>query len=138
MTTATRSGTADASVTAVGLITLLLGTAYTLTGGYLAVSGAVAVKQLENDPTGGVGFLLQFLAGFVAVVGVVFLLQGVPGVLAGVGVLMRKTWGRILTFVFAAVAILWGLIFVAISKGDAVMLALGAAQFATAFSSSSC
>src|SRR4051794_15167412 len=73
MTTATRPATATTAVMAVGLITLLLGAAYSLTGGYLAVVGATAVKDLENDPAGGLGFLLQFLAGFVAVVGVVFL-----------------------------------------------------------------
>ena len=128
MTTVPKPASASAAVTAVGLLTVLVGTAYVLTGGYLTVAGAAVVKDLEDDPAGGLGFLLQFIAGFLAVVGVVFLLQGVPGVLAGVGVLMRKTWGRILTMVFAAVAALWGLIFVAISKGDAVMIALGAAQ----------
>jgi hypothetical protein len=130
MTTATQSTSANASVTAVGLLTVLVGVAYLLTGAYLVVAGTAVVKDLEDDPAGGLGFLLQFIAGFLAVVGVVFLLQGVPGVLAGVGVLMRKTWGRILTMVFAAVAATWGLIFVVISRGDATMSLFGAAQLA--------
>jgi len=78
MTTVPRPASANASVTAVGLLTVLVGAAYLLTGAYLVVAGTAVVKQLEDDPAGGLGFLLQFIAGFLAVVGVVFLLQGVP------------------------------------------------------------
>ena len=63
MTTVPKPASASAAVTAVGLLTLLTGAAYLLTGGYLTVAGASAVKQLEDDAAGGLGFLLQFLAG---------------------------------------------------------------------------
>jgi len=60
----TASGNAVA-LTVVGVLTLLLSAAYAVVGGFFAVSGAVMVKQLEDDPAGGFGFLLQLLAGFV-------------------------------------------------------------------------
>jgi hypothetical protein len=73
-------------------------------------------------------------AGLMTVIGVASLLQGVVGMLAGLGVLWRKQWGRIVTFILAVLAILWGLLFMGGSfeggafEQGATYIALGAAQ----------
>jgi hypothetical protein len=114
-------------VTVVGLITLL-GVAYTALGGWLLFAGADLNTRLENDPAGGMAPVLQLLAGFMVVIGVAFIVQGVPGVLAGWGVLSRRSWGRILALIVAALAAPWGLAFLVISRGDVTFITLGAAQ----------
>jgi hypothetical protein len=62
------------------------------------------------------------------VIGVAFLLQGVLGMLAGLGVLWHKPWGRIMTFVVAVLAILWGLASLGFYDQGAIYIAFGAAQ----------
>jgi hypothetical protein len=113
----------------VGVLGLLAGAAYAITGGWLAFAGAASAYQFEGDPVGGLGPLLQIIAGFVAAVGVALLLQGVLALAAGVGVLRRRPWGRVLGLCAAALAVLWGLLFVIALDGGAYR-ALGAAQIA--------
>jgi hypothetical protein len=91
------------AVTAIGLLTLLWGGAYAALGGSLIFAGSA----MANDPAGR--GLLEFLGGMLALFGGAFLLQGVPMMLAGLGVLLRQQWGRILTFLMAVLAIVWGL-----------------------------
>jgi hypothetical protein len=107
-----------------GLLTLVLGCGYVVMGSILL--GAAA--DMANDPAGGWAPLLQVFAGLIAVLGIPFLLQGVLGLLAGLGVLLRKSWGRLLTFLLAILAILWGLAFLGTAGQDGSSIALGATQ----------
>jgi hypothetical protein len=124
---AARSGKSGA-VTAIGLATLVVGSGYSILGVCLLFAGTDMAARLGQDPAGGLGPLLQILAGFLTVLGGVFVAQGVPGMLGGWGVLLRRSWGRILALLLAALAVLWGLVFLVISQGDAILIALGAVQ----------
>jgi hypothetical protein len=115
------------AVTVIGVTTMLLGGAYAALGGSLLFDGAAAIMSLEDDAAGGYAPLLQVVVGFVAVVGVALLVQGAIGLLAGLGVVMRRPWGRALTFLLAILAVLWGLLFVSANQ-EPIDLALGAAQ----------
>src|ERR1700730_5571553 len=108
-TTATARPSKSVAVTIIGLLALLFGIGDAALGSNFIFGGAADEKRLEHDPAGGFAFLLQILAGLVIVVGVAFLLTGVLGMVAGLGVLWRKPWGRILTFLAAVLAVLWGL-----------------------------
>jgi hypothetical protein len=93
-------------------------------GGTIVWGGAA----MANDPAGGWGPLLRVFAGLIVVLAVPFLLQGVLGLLAGCGVLMRKPWGRLLTFPLAVLAGLWGFAFLGDFEHDGSSIALGAVQ----------
>jgi hypothetical protein len=112
----------------VGLVTLLMGVGYAVLGGGLLLAGTDLSARLEGDPAGGMGPLLQIIGGFMAVIGAAFLVQGVAGLFAGGGVLSSRPWGRGLALVFAVLAVLWGLAFLGLSRGDATLIALGAVQ----------
>jgi hypothetical protein len=121
------------AVTVIGLLTVLWGGAYAALGGSLVFAAAAASERLgAEDQAGGLAevdrWLTSFFAGLATAVGVVLLVQGVLGVLAGSGVLWRKPWGRILAFVVAALALLWGLLFLGGHDRGPTSLALGAAQ----------
>jgi hypothetical protein len=58
-----------------------------------------------------------FALAILLVAGVVFLMQGVAGMLAGSGVLLRRQWGRIVTFILAVPTILWGSLCLLVSWG---------------------
>lgn len=118
------------AVTALGLITLLWGGAHAAWGGWIIFAGAdLGVRMQDDAAAGGVAYLLRLLADFMIVVGVAVLLQGVLGMLAGWGDLLRKQWGRILTFVTAVLAILWGLLFLSgFQRNVDSEIALGAAE----------
>ena len=66
------------------------------------------------------------------VIGVAFVPQGILEMLAGSGVLWRKQWGRILTFIVAVLAILWGVAslgaYTQDANGNAFFIAFGAIQ----------
>jgi hypothetical protein len=128
------------AVTAIGLITMLWGGSYTALGGSL-IFGATAMMTKHPgavDHAGGLAdvdhWVASMFAGLATVIGVALLLQGVVGILAGLGVLWRKQWGRIVTFILAVLAILWGLLFMggAFEGGafdqSATYIGLGAAQ----------
>src|SRR5688500_13769788 len=123
MSTAMPTPGKSAAVTIVGLITLLVGGAYAALGGGFLFTGAAAVRELQGDPAGGLGPVLQVLAGFLAVIGVAFLFSGVLGVSAGLGVLMRRQWGRLLAFLVAAVAGVWGLLTLVFADQGAIYVA---------------
>ncbi len=118
----------SSAVSAIGLLTLLWGAVHAIAGGYVAVMGATAAQGLQDDPAGGLGFLLQALFGFVAVVGVAWLLQGALALLAGWGVLSRQGWARILTLILAGLAILWGLLSLSFYAEGISYIAVGAAE----------
>jgi hypothetical protein len=114
------------AVTILGLITLLLGGAYAALGGQLILGGAGWLVKPGGDPWVQVIALGGIVPALIILLGIAFLVQGLLGLLAGSGILLRKAWGRILTFILAVLAILLGLVWV--SGGDATDIALGAAQ----------
>jgi hypothetical protein len=105
---------------------MLSGGAFTAMGGSLVFAGTA----MANDPAGA--GLLEILGGMLAVFGGAFLLQGVLMMLAGLGVLLRQQWGRILTLVMAALAILWGLASLSAYAKGASYVAFGTVQIAYA------
>src|SRR5205823_6038459 len=82
----------------------------------------------DDDAAQGWAPVLRVISGVVAMVGVLFVLPGMLGVAGGLGVLFKKQWGRVLTFLVAAVAILSGVAVVAVSDVDVSSTTLGAAQ----------
>lgn len=108
-----------------GTLILVIGAAHALLGGQLTYSGAAALRDLQSDPAGGFGPLLQIVAGFVAAVGFALLAQGALGMAAGLGVLRRRQWGRVMGIVLAVLAVLWGLLFVSALEGG-IGMTLGA------------
>jgi hypothetical protein len=134
MNSATPVGpTKSLAVTLIGVFTILWGAAEAVWGGCLTFAGADLGARMKDDSAAwGFAFLLRFLADFMIVAGVVILLQGVLGIVAGLGVVLRKPWGRVLTFIMAVLAIGWGLLFLSSYQGDAdldiVQIVLGAAQ----------
>ena len=90
------------AVTLIGLMTILWGGIYAVLGGSMIFAGDAIVTNIRpDDPVGGFAPIFKILASLMIVIGVVLLLQGIPGILAGWGVLLRKQWGRILTFIAA-------------------------------------
>lgn len=133
MSTATLAGPSNSvTVTVVGLITLLWGGAGAAYGGFIIFAGGdLAVRMQDDAAAGGFAFLVRLIADFMIVIGVAVLLQGVLGMLAGLGILLRKPWGRILTFIMAVLAILWGLLFLSGYQDpdpSYTEIAIGAAQ----------
>jgi hypothetical protein len=116
------------ALTVLGWLTLLLGLAYGVLGVIFTFTGTTAQRQLQGDPAGGLGFLLEVVAGFVSIIGVAFLLQGLLGVLAGLGCLLGKPWGRIPTYLLAVLAILWGVVCYIAYGFDAIGLTVGTVQ----------
>jgi hypothetical protein len=116
------------AVTILGGGTLLVGGGYAGFGAFLIFAGTGWLVQLDNEPWLPALFLGKSMA---IVIGIAFLPLGILGLLAGLGVLLRKQWGRILTFILAMLAILLGLIWVSGVENvlqDATEVALGAAQ----------
>jgi hypothetical protein len=117
------------SVTIVGIATLLLGAAYLLLGTVFVYSGVHGASTLpEDDAAPNWAPVLKMISAVVAFVGGLFIVPGVLGVAGGLGVLFRKQWGRVVTFLVAAVAILWGVAFVALSDPGGMLIALGLIQ----------
>src|SRR5262249_18447151 len=117
------------AVTIVGIATLLLAAAYTFLGIVFVYAGVHAASTLpEDDAAPNWAPDLRIVSGIVAVIGALLVVPGVLGVAGGLGVLFRKQWGRVLTFLVAAVAILWGVVFVTLSDPGATLLGLGVAQ----------
>jgi hypothetical protein len=115
-------------VTALGLVTLLLGAAYAALGGQLIFAGVGWFVRMDRDPWAQIAGLFGLVPAIVIVIGVTFLPLGALGVLAGLGVLWRKPWGRILGFILAVPATLLGLLWASGADGGATEIALGAAQ----------
>jgi hypothetical protein len=117
------------AVTALGVITLLLGVAYAAFGGWAIVDGASwFALPPSQEPMTQVVALGGIVPAFIIVFGAVFLLLGILVLLAGVGLLWRKQWGRVLTFILAVVAILLGLAWALGGDQGARDVALGATQ----------
>ncbi len=130
MSTAAPEGSSKSvAVTIVGLLTLLFGLAYAGLGGSLVFAGADLAKRMEGgNAAGGFGWLLKLMAEVGVVIGIAFLVSGVLGILAGLGTLSRQQWGRILTFITAALAMLLGLLSLSAYDEGAVEAVLGAVQ----------
>jgi len=118
----------NVAATVIGLLTLLFGGAYAVAGGQLVWAGASWAEQAGDDPWGPVVTFFGLLPAIVIAVGVAFLLLGLVGLLAGVGVLLRKQWGRVLTFSLAALAVLLGVVWASGGEQGATEVALGMAQ----------
>jgi hypothetical protein len=133
MSTAVAGPGKGVAVTVIGLITMLWGGSYAALGGSLMFGANTMMTKHPGDHVGGLAdvdhWVASMFAGLASVFGAALLLQGVVGILAGLGVLWRKQWGRIVTFILAVLAILWGLLFMsgAFEQG-AIFLALGAVQ----------
>jgi hypothetical protein len=112
------------AVKAVGTLTVLFGVVYVTAGGAL-IFGA---SNMATTPAGGWAPFMRIIAGLLTLVGGGILLVGILGVVAGFGVLFRKRWGRILAFIFAALATLFGLAHSLDDDPAAGTLAFGAAQ----------
>lgn len=100
------------TVTVLGVMTLLLGGAYMTFGSWFVFAGVDWLEHPSKDPWVQAFALGGLVPAFIALIGVGFLMPGILGLLAASGVLMRKHWGRILTFVFAVPAILLGLLWI--------------------------
>jgi hypothetical protein len=116
-----------------GLITLLLGGAHAAVGVCLIFGGDAMTRPLrEGDLMGGIAVVLWLTGALMIVIGVAFVPQGILEMLAGSGVLWRKQWGRILTFIVAVLAILWGVAslgaYTQDANGNAFFIAFGAIQ----------
>jgi len=105
-----------------------LGCAYAALGGGLIIAGADWLVHPSKEPLVQVMALGGIAPAFMIVFGVAFLPPGILGLLAGLGILLRKQWGRILTFILAVAAILLGLVWVGGSDQEATDIAIGAAQ----------
>jgi hypothetical protein len=115
-------------ITIFAAITLFIGFAYAAFGGWLIVAGASLLADPPADPWKQMAFLFGILPAFIVMIGLAFLPLGILGLLAGLGILLRRGWGRILTYILAASAALLGLVWLAGSDGEAIDIALGAAQ----------
>jgi hypothetical protein len=104
------------AVTAIGLFTMFWGGSYVALGGSFILGATAMITKHPGDDRGGLADVDHWVASIFArlatVIGALLLLQGVVGILAGLGVLWRKQWGRIVTFILAILAILWGLLFI--------------------------
>lgn len=118
-----------AAVTVLALTTLGLGVAYAALGSDLIWGGATWAARAGGNPWGPVASHFGLGPILVVAVGVAFLPLGLLGLLAGTGALLRKPWGRTLTFLLAVLAILLGLAWVAGGDLGATDLVLGVAQF---------
>src|SRR5262245_17932726 len=118
----------SAAVTALGLITLLLGGAYAALGGRLISDGVSSAGRAGADPWGPIATLFGLGPVILVAVGAAIVPLGLLGLLAGSGALLRKQWGRVLTFVLAGLAILLGLVWVGGGDRDATDIAIGAPQ----------
>ena len=125
------------AVAVIGLITMGWGASYAILGGSLIFGANAMMTKHPGDQMGGLADVDRWVASMFAslgtVIGALLLLQGVMGILAGLGVLWRKQWGRILTFLLAVLAILWGLLiiggaFAGAFEQGVTFLAVGAAQ----------
>lgn len=137
MSTAAAGPEKSVAVAVIGLITMVWGGSYAALGGSFIFGATAMILKHPGDDRGGLADVDHWVASMFARlatgIGAVLLLQGVVGLVAGLGVLWRKPWGRILIFLLAMLAILWGLLFAggafagAFEQG-AIALALGAAQ----------
>ena len=117
------------AVTVIGLITLLMGGYGVVFGGWVIFAGADWLEHPSKDPWIRAFALGGFVPALMVILGIVFLMLGMGGVLAGLGVILRKQWGRILTFIIAVVASLSGLTCVSDFDQATTDIAIGAAQF---------
>jgi hypothetical protein len=97
------------AVTILGVSTLLLGGSYAAFGAFLILAGAGWFVRPGDGPWLPALFIGRSIA---IVIGIAFLPLGTLGLLAGLGALLRKRWGRILSFATAVLATLLGLLWV--------------------------
>jgi hypothetical protein len=124
--------TRSLAVTVVGVMALLCGVGYLVLGGQLILAVAGWFAQATPDPSKQVLAPIAVLAAPVLVLfGVLFLVLGILDLVAAFGVFLRKPWGRILTFVMAALAVVFGLLWLSGVRDvtqDATDLAIGVVQ----------
>lgn len=112
------------AVTAVGVISIVLGSLFILLGICVLLGAALtggAARELRDQPGAGV---VGILAGAVVIVALLILVLAVLLIVGGIGVLNRRNWGRILTLVLgglsAVVAVFWILVAVSTLNNNAM------------------
>lgn len=99
------------AVTAVGVISIVLGALFVLFGICAMLGGALAggaAHNLQGNPGAGV---FAVAAGFIVIFALLILVLAVLLIVGGIGVLNRRNWARILTLVLGGLsavgAIFW-------------------------------
>jgi len=121
----------NVAVTVLGLLTLLLGISYASLGGWMMMAGTGWFMEHDPDPGKQLGAWFGLGAALIIVIGIPFAMLGIVVVLAALGVLLRKSWGRMLTFAVAGMAILLGLLWISGVEDvlqDSTDIAIGACQ----------
>ena len=120
------------AVTVVGAIALLCGVGYLVLAGQLILGVAGWFAQPAPDPSKQVIAPIAALAApLLVLLGVLFLAVGILDLVAAFGVFLRKQWGRVLTLVMAAPAVVFGLLWLSGVQDvtqDATDLAIGVGQ----------
>ena len=143
----------SAAVSALGWVNIVYGLLWVALGGYIIFAGADAARvimqagaeakeankqgagqagatsedvQKANQAidAGATGFAGIFMA-MAGVLGFCAIVSGLPAILVGWGVLARRQWARILTLIFAVLAILAGLGGLANYSGGAAPIVSG-------------
>jgi hypothetical protein len=127
MTTAVAGPGRSAAVAAVGWLTVAWGVAYAVAGVSLLLDAPEAAR-VERVRSHGWGWLVDVAVVILYGIGVASLLLGALGVAAGAGVLSRRRRGRLLAFWAAALALLFGVLWVWLGELDAIDLGLGLGQ----------
>jgi hypothetical protein len=108
-----RADLRSGAVTAVGVISVVYGSLLLLFGLCVLMAGVLmggAARGFGDMGGPGAGIFTIF-AGLFIIVAVLFILFSIGLIVAGVGVLNRSNWGRILALVCAALAAVWGLLY---------------------------
>lgn len=122
-------GNPGTHVTVVGVLETIWGSVVGLMGLLLVLMGATLGATIEAalKDAGGFGALLG--AGIV-IVGLIMTLIGAGAIIASIGLYKRRSWGRILTFVYAGLAVLSGASSLMIMDVAGAVVALGWAGYA--------
>jgi len=101
-------GNPGTHVTVIGVLETIWGSVVALGGLILLVAGTAMQATFEKafESTGG---LWALLGGMIMVLGLIMAVIGAGAIVASIGLFQRKPWGRVLTFVYAALALASGI-----------------------------
>ena len=106
------SGSSSGSVTAVGVISIILGSLTLLCGLCFMFFGIFAASAVGGGPQFGQNMLpFQAAAGILIVLSLLVLVLGTLDLVGGIGVLQRRTWGRIMSLVMGGFSLVLGILF---------------------------
>jgi hypothetical protein len=97
------------ALTAIVVMTLVLGCAYAFEGGYLLLVAADILPGEPRDLSERIIFALDPALAFLSFFGVLFLVFGIMALLGALGLFWQKQWGRVLIYTVAVLAIALGL-----------------------------